>query len=664
MSVLHQKSSANIDTRDEFQYYIRNMSAFFKKYIVCVVLVFAATVTLATSVSAQDDVPPSERWSCMQTVACFNSAGQCSDDDLYRMRIRTQDGARAIPSSETYIIECFTIGTETLCTTGNSSLDMTVYKKDNVAELARRVGYQHTAQTLPDGRTPVGNPVTSSSEGVVGPYEWRSVTSQLVPKRFFVLNFFRNTLPGSTATQQQGTLSFEAASTGCSSTLQALPPPPPDPAVPDTAISTDPYGRLFDAQSLEPIMGAQVELLLKRDNGQFTRFTLSDVHGAGTFTNPQLTSLDGKYSFVVPDGTYRLNVSVAGYTFPVENTSSVSAQVKKIYSDIYPSDTGIDIVQKGAIVHRDIPLQLNSAAVAQNNQPEMLEFYHELNKEKNTLFLEGKVSHPYAIVRVWSQIPGSDGQMVRNRVVATVETDRYAKFKTTINQANFEVNEVVGSSDIEKIDYTTLTRKSILENIFAKLFPAVFAQGSKSIGVFEFEPIPNYIDGVAYNDARKPMPHSSVGVYLTFSDKPVYMTATDANGRFNIPSAYLPSLPYELRYSDTNTAATVGNVISKKPTQESDIPSLIPDSIGDESIVATAPKTFLALNAQHLEDKDINVNKYSNQIELLDPVAAVQAERPEIKLEDGPNLLIVLVVVIGVLSSLGFFLYFAKKHRS
>ena len=131
--------------------------------------------------------------------------------------------------------------------------------------------------------------------------------------------------------QQQGTFTFE--DTKC------------------VSIEWDPYGRVFDSQSLEPIPGVQVGLFDNLNPQQLTQTT----------NNPQIIQQDGTFNFLSKAGTYYLNVlqMPSGYSF-VANPR-LNANYGKAYSQRNGSPSiykpGQPIVETaGNPQHRDIPL--------------------------------------------------------------------------------------------------------------------------------------------------------------------------------------------------------------------------------------------------------------------------------------------------------------------
>ncbi|MDA8596729.1 hypothetical protein N9L26_00125 [Candidatus Pacebacteria bacterium] len=96
-----------------------------------------------------------------------------------------------------------------------------------------------------------------------------------------------------------------------------------------------PWGTVYDVKTKAPVDPAYVEL-----------FSESGAHVADA-----ITDLDGRYGFVVEDGTYYMKVDKTNYTFPVSRLGARETDV--IYSNIYYGDT---FTSDGSVAF-DIPME-------------------------------------------------------------------------------------------------------------------------------------------------------------------------------------------------------------------------------------------------------------------------------------------------------------------
>lgn len=510
----------------------------------------------------------SQRWVCLKTDWCINQASNCSGKGVlvHRARLTAKPDAKLLPNSDTYIVECLATATGQVCTTGNTNNDMLIYGKDNTASLKTSENYQFQGMFIADGVTPANNPIKSKVNGDIQPLERQSY-SKGNERKFLALNFFDpNGEGGLTGKggQQQGSFSFETQSN-----LKDC-----------VSIFWDPFGRVFDSQTLEPIPNASVTLLTKRSDGSFSQL-LSDELLGGAIENPYITKENGYYSFVIPDGTYKLSISQANYSFPNVETKLNSGYVKA-YTELYPQQTGLEIVQKGSIEHRDIPLDPKSSGF--NYPVKLIEYFYNLDKSTNKATLEGLVSHPLTIIRLYTlKYSGTLQTPIRNRLLKTITADRYGKFKAEIDQTTFEPTEVFGDLELQKVDLTnnTTSKNLIIKQFLSLLFSPMqkVNASSSSINIVRFNPILNSLSGYAYDLHRNILPHATVGVYLTYANKPYGETKTDGNGYYEIPSERLPDSPYNIQYSTI---------------------------IGGLQTINTSK--FIAQNKTYLENNKINLN--------------------------------------------------------
>lgn len=422
------------------------------------------------------------------------------------------------------------------------------------------------------------NPTITDGLGNISPIIWAEETWQSFTRIF--LGFFEmpqqqnNNDTNTQRGQHQDDIPFdwEAAERDC------------------VKIAWDPEGRVFDAQTLEPISGVEVTLLKKTSSGEFVLANESDAV-AGQIRNPQPTSDKinyGGFSFIVIDGTYRLTVSGSGLTFPINNLSGIHPNYKKIYSNIYPAETGLDIIQQGKIEHRDIPVK---ATPPTNKQVILIESFYQRNK------ISGTVSHPFTKINFYTKVINDDKTTQRYRLIGTETADKDGKFSFDFDQSNFDIekNEHFGEIELLKQDLTKLAYRK--NNLFTKILfifgefkklldfkNKVNAQGLQSNSI-NFEPILPYIEGYAYDQNGNIIPNATIMVML--SDSVIYyQTKADKNGYFKISSEFLPKQSYFLKYVDTSNSITKG--------------------------VKTTVSSFLKQNQQYLAKNKINLNTYKS----------------------------------------------------
>ncbi len=556
-----------------------------KKILVSFFLLFVS-LNLVTGVRAQEEAAATKRWFCLEAD---RSGGHRAK--LY-IKPNAAPGEKPLPNHETIIVECIATDAGQQCTTGNPTLDKELY---GGSQMSASLGYKFQGLFAANGQTPITQPIPGNPTGTFAPVIWQDATTRSHERKWLGLNLVepKPDIEMGQGGEQLGTFDFEFALQKC------------------VTIAWDPYGRIFDSQNLEPVSGASVTLLKKRDNGIFSYVNPADPNDVpgGALINPITTLEDGAYSFVVPDGTYKLSVQKPGYAFPA--IASLNPNYTKAYSDIYPTMTGAEIVQTGTIQHRDIPVDAQGGSTS--NPVKVMEYIYESDK-LGSVMIEGRVSHPLAVVNFYSVVPDVNDPEVktRYRLVSTVNADGKGRFTAVIDQTDFdvEVNETFGEVEATKVDLTLAGKK---QNLLRKALGFVQSLIVKDVGAQEsssttlkLDPIPSYLEGYAYNFQGEVIPNARVSIYLDFAKKAYYETTADAEGYFVVNSDYIPFQPYKLRYS-----TPVGGVIT----------------------VTTAK--FLADNGSYMKENNISAfkPKYANpkvneQIEAKLAITAAAANNP------------------------------------
>ncbi|MFA5135920.1 MAG: hypothetical protein WC489_00830 [Patescibacteria group bacterium] len=524
------------------------------------------------SVSAQDT--RSEKWVCLQTpekpevdaqgnpvidpvtgkqktipISCLDPAAGCSTLNGHRVKLTTkpEPEQKLLPGHDTYIIVCIATATEQICTTGRQETDDTVYGvgSNRLDLLRQQVEFNFEGLFLADGVTRIDpGPVKATMTGDIGPYEWQDSTK--LPgnaHKWMGLNIF---YPGEAATgaeggQQQGTFDFETAEKSC------------------VQIFWDPYGRVFDSLTLEPVSGAQVALYIKKGTDFVFFDPFAPDNQPNTITNPQTVREDGQFNYIVPNGDYKLFV-LPPYTM-LGDIANLDLNYTKAYSDIYPLLTGDVIMQRGAVQHRDIPIE----TVNINTEPKMMEYFYEVNSNGDVV-VQGKVSHPLSkLITGTSKISKQNPDIqTPYRSLGVFYADSWGRFDILLRRDKFEdtkeYTEVFTDLTIEKVDLRQPAVQkdsnilvAFIRKVQEKLIHLIRVYAQSKTTVIKFKPIPQYIEGYAYDESGRPMPNTIVGVYLAHTTRPYTETKTDQTGRFKLTSDYLPNFSYSFKYtSPTN----------------------------------------------------------------------------------------------------------------
>lgn len=310
----------------------------------------------------------------------------------------------------------------------------------------------------------------------------------------------------------------------------------------------DPYGRVFDSQSLEPMTDIGVRLLtsLKPE----TKYNL--IRGE----NPTTTTPDGVFNFIVPQGIYYLRLSNLPLTHQFVDTPNLNTLFLDIYhkkkdgtSSLYlpdqPINELIDTPEEQAknepdLEERDIALDPGS------NKPYIapiisINSFQSSNDYYTTYF--GKSSHPFPIV----ELVRSDNQQVVFKQEFTDDEARYGYWQTNI------VNDKIPSD----------TPLMLILKKNPKYFTDTSPDTSVESGKVLFEPIIRRLQGYLKDDATgQPMVDSRVAVVVSATNSVYATVKTDKNGFFELPAKQLPFLPYKLRVTPVGSAVSLTKSVS------------------------------------------------------------------------------------------------------
>ena len=442
------------------------------------------------------------RWVCLNTQSTAGHEATL-----------TQDTPAPLPNAETYIFVCI----NNTCTTGNGARDVEAIGKDGIAALAG-IGYNF------EGMNPATNPTMSGAGGEIGPIVWQDSTPESHSRIWMALNKFIPTPAdvGGAGGQQQGTFTFDIMAKKCLS------------------IAWDPFGRVFDAQTLEPVQGASVTLLWKNAGGSFVPMTAADVVGGG-ITNPWTTKIDGVFNFVVPPGEYKLQVAGGEVT----DIASVHPKYTNAYYDIYPALTdGPDdiIVETEEAEHRDIPIPTRNT----NTTAVIIE--HTETQGQGIIFSQGRVSHPLAKIVVEIKRKYADGKE-EIRDGESFISDKEGNFEVEINQGEFEkTDEYIDMISGLRPEKTNILLTKSGWGILSSILNGWGVEAQTRSNSISIKPMPSFLEGFAYDGFGKVISNALVSIYLIGGTKPYYETKADVKGFYKIGSEYIPPFQYEIKY--------------------------------------------------------------------------------------------------------------------
>ena len=123
--------------------------------------------------------------------------------------------------------------------------------------------------------------------------------------------------------------------------------------------------------------------------------------------------------------------------------------------------------------------------------------------------LDGVVSHPLTILniktaKISTVYPTSK---IPYRTIQTFQADKMGKFKFSVDQNKFEktgsYTEIIAGIELVKVDLRT-------------------SEKTESVSNMALEPIPQYLEGYAYNSAGTVLTNVTVGVYVSSSVGPLH----------------------------------------------------------------------------------------------------------------------------------------------
>jgi len=484
-------------------------------------------------------------------------------------------------NTDVYIVGCIDTLTTSKCTTGDPALDTLLNSMPG--------GDTMTADSTHHFKA-VQNPVKSDANGAISVII-RSFTPQVVD-HFFNAYFTEDQDLSAKATGKNITVTPEEALH-----LQDFSIATPTPAKVRTPrrparerrTRNDPKGRIFDAKSLEPVPGIEASLL---DN--FKR-----LYEEPNFVNPLSVQLNGEFNFWVPNGIYYLSFSKLPVThnWPVE-----MPQVHPNYNLAYYCDPEVkdestsqtvplyyqqfSIIEYNKLVHCDVPIDPGTNPPFRS-EVKALTYGLTRSTTDNTFSYSGKQTHPFTKVELIGETTG--------KVVAEVEADKLGFWSINVVPANYPLDKN-GMPDKVLVRYTK--KDLTAETQF------------RSINGTSFDPILRYLEGYAYDSQGKVIPNARVGVKQKNADTVVYLTTADNKGLFKIGSQYLPSLPYDLIF--TNPEA--GNSLKRTTTDfvEANKDYLIKKSLNlvstenrDVPLTITATSSFGSLGLGGDESKPV-----------------------------------------------------------
>lgn len=392
-------------------------------------------------------------------------------------------------------------------------------------------------------------------------------------------------------------------------------------------ISWDPYGRVFDAVSLEPIADTEVTLIDILTGNQ----AIQKYNWSNDFTGP-----DGVYNIQVEkEGTYQIKaVPVTSHTF--SSTPKLSPNWSKIYSDLYYPRTNI-IEKTNIVTHYDIPFQPISTpyrgAVAQ-----IVNGTLKSQSMGNFIVYTGRETFPMASVCLVDDTGKTVGKCVNANNIGmftiAIEKNKVPQEKLQITASKVDLNNLDLYKNNQKVE--TLNAGSLV-------------QDTKSKKAFYFEPILSYVEGYVYDKQGAKIPGADVLVKLKINNKLFYQTKADDSGFFTIYTNKLPYLEYYFEFINPVTKEKITNSTSEfvnknKSYLDSGSIDLMKATKSDQPIINPATGEL---------NNIVNRPKQNNQT------------APTTKNTFNPMILFIFIILILlVVVASGLFVYIKKRNNN
>jgi len=347
------------------------------------------------------------------------------------------------------------------------------------------------------------------------------------------------------------------------------------------AVSWDPFGRVFDTVSLEPMPEVEVTLI---DN-------VTKQPAVQQFEpNYSITGADGLFNILVEyEGFYQLSVKPP-LTHQFTNSTVINPKYSLIYSDLYYPNTVFEETESLA-THHDIPLQPKSDPYV--SLPSLIERTLESLDMGNMVIYKGRVSHPFSTICLVGETNKTE--------YACSTADKYGIF--VIGLEKFKVPDeklmiTITKADLNKITptptitptkaptptktptpTTTSKTKNFINNFLHKLLSLLpittkKVQAQQTVKIllsptkiptttntvttkFGFDPILNYLEGYAYDNQGNKLPNAKVVIKFKMNDKQAYATTADSTGFFTVQTKNIPAVEYYLQITPSGTTKPI-----------------------------------------------------------------------------------------------------------
>ncbi len=394
-------------------------------------------------------------------------------------------------------------------------------------------------------------------------------------------------------------------------------------------VAYDPYGKVFNSTSLNPIEGVNVWIFAPKvgldglpvmDGAYpvYSKYIDTDV----AFQNPWKTTPYGDFTFRLPPGTYKLLANTgsndaldslefstnptAGYPGNISGSTIVDAnftdssvlisrdgKTETFYSNVYESnaaDLAPNIVQANVAIHKNV-------AVTGIDKTSYI-VYHDKNvTQAGFVIVTGRASMPYSEVatftregrKIKSVIAGLDGAFS----ISMDPTKDYGPGEEYYQPGAYQpiYTRVLAYLPNEVADALLKAINWVSSKIIRPAYAQQMAPPSpQRLG---------HVEGYAYGTSGVTLPGAEVSVMDTVRFTVVFKTVADDTGYFVIPSDRLPPSDFSLMYKPVGSGVVqVANqaefLAKNKSYLESEQISLVGPNLSTKAAeyVATKPDLY------------------------------------------------------------------------
>lgn len=275
----------------------------------------------------------------------------------------------------------------------------------------------------------------------------------------------------------------------------------------------DPYGRVFDGFSLEP---------LNKDEAKVTLLNKDDSIVAIPNNNVSIDIL-GKYNILInKDGEYKLKVT------PLTAHQFINFIPDPRYKDLYESIfmPGDQAFFESVKEPKRVDVSLKPVSNPYNRLIDIVQndYKQVWANGKKYIKIEIRVTHPKSIVK-----------LIVNDIVIK-ENGEGTPLPTTTDKN--------GYWKIMVRDFKVLSQKGFRIEISKNPQYYMFAGSIGNKLIIDFDPILSYVEGYAYDEKGMSIPNAKVQIKLKMNDSIFYETKADDKGFFTVNPAKLPPLDF------------------------------------------------------------------------------------------------------------------------